>query len=64
LWRRVLMSPICGPEPWKALRAWGKNGVDFTSLRERLEDEPEIRKRLRFHIDRRIDRPRDEGATA
>jgi hypothetical protein len=64
LWRRVLMSPVCGPEPWKALRAWGKNGVDFTSLRERLEDEPEIRKRLRFHIDRRIDRPRDEGATA
>jgi hypothetical protein len=64
LWRSILLSPTCGPEPWKALRTWAKTGVDFTSLREHLEDEPEIRKRLRFHIDRRIDRPCNERATS
>ncbi|HEX6469314.1 MAG TPA: hypothetical protein VF069_09480 [Streptosporangiaceae bacterium] len=62
LWRRVLTSRTCGQEPWRALVAWSTNGLDFVSLRQRLEQEPEVRKKLRFYLDQRIDRLGVKGA--
>lgn len=50
LWLQVLTSRTCGPEPWNALRAWQKAGVDFTALRKALEREPRLRAPLKFYL--------------